>query len=99
MTMFAEIYIHNALLYYSLLLLGGLTLLLAVVVFYDRSRNWSLRRLRLHTCSKCGLVFAVGRFRKSFSIKPCPRCGHRQTVGREKQSPVSTEQPSLGRKK
>ena len=98
--MCAEIFVHDALLYYALLLIGGLTVLLACVVFYDRSRNWALRRLRLHTCSQCGLVFAVGRFRKSFSVRPCPRCGHRQEVGRrENLPPLPTQKPANGRKK
>jgi len=98
--MCAEIFVHDALLFYALILLGGLTVLLACVVLYDRSRNWGLRRLRLHTCSQCGLVFAVGRFRKSFSVRPCPRCGHRQEIGRENLShTLPDESPAKGRKK
>ncbi len=74
----------DAILYYALLALGVLVLILVVGVFYQRSHNWQLTRLQLHTCENCGLVFAVGRFHRKHTKVTCPRCRMRQQWQRER---------------
>lgn len=72
--MTAELFLHEAALLYTLLLLAILTIMLAACIFHSRSHNWKLRRMSLYTCKKCSMVFTVGRFVKD-KTRVCPHCG------------------------
>ena len=73
----ADFLLNDALLVYTVSIIGVLMLLILIGMVRDRTHNFKLNRLAVHRCEDCGLVFAVGRFEKS-RPRPCPRCGSKK---------------------
>ncbi len=62
---------------YVLLIVGVLVALYCLELWWAKAHAWHIRRLTVHKCASCGLVFAVGRFALHSTVK-CPRCNHKQ---------------------
>lgn len=71
--MLATLQIYDAILIYTLAIMGLLAIILLVCIFSRNAGDWKISRITLRQCQKCNLVFAASRFAKNHRI-PCPRC-------------------------
>ena len=71
--MLATLQIYDAILIYTLVIMGLLAIILLACIFSRNASDWKISRITLRQCQKCNLVFAASRFTKSHRIS-CPRC-------------------------
>lgn len=84
--MLSQIYIYDMMMYHTLGVLAVLSVLLSACVIHRRLRDWKIKRVSLHTCQECKMVFAVGRFLRTGPVT-CPRCGHKQPFSGRRPAP------------